>query len=193
MVCVVSLSFITAPQGQALPSSSGHTASPNDDGCPPIIIIWNVKKIYTSRRKVNRLTAPVHSKSDLQRYLSRTHESGSPLDALAPNARKRFVESLKFTDLGLASFNYSDLEALTATQVYRILGLFGVQQDTPMTDARIETPADQAIMNMPLQPSGICFPGGGGGGGGGGGHQGYRCLSKGTCIKATDFICTSNC
>lgn len=46
-----------------------------------------------------------------------------------------------FSDKGLASFSYAELEAeLTPTQIYEIMSLFGLQRLVPMmSGARIET------------------------------------------------------
>lgn len=77
--------------------------------------------------------ARIRSAADLDRYL-RTHET-SPLDALSEPSRKRFVESLVFTDQGLGSYRYRELEAeLSPRQAFELLSLFGAQKTVAQLD-----------------------------------------------------------
>jgi hypothetical protein len=64
----------------------------------------------------------IRSADELQVHLQAA--ASSPLDRLAPAARQHFIDSLVFTELGLASWDYSDLRTLPAADEARILGLF---------------------------------------------------------------------
>ncbi|SEO99434.1 hypothetical protein SAMN02800692_3110 [Luteibacter sp. UNC138MFCol5.1] len=81
-----------------------------------------------AEERVNVMTAAIRSKDQLHAHLS--SDPTSPLLALEPSKRKSFVESLLFTDAGLASYSFLELEGLPSTSIYRILTLFGVQADT---------------------------------------------------------------
>lgn len=85
---------------------------------------------YVFRKLIDRLSAPIHSRAQLSAYLKRSADSDSPLDALPPDARQRFLASLRFRNGGLASLSYADLLRLNAVQIYRILALFGAQSAT---------------------------------------------------------------
>lgn len=136
---------------------------------------------------LNAEMAPIRSRAELDAYLLRTRSAASPLSALSPSAQHRFLNSLRFTPAGLASFRYADLEAeLTPTQAYKLLALFGVQQDVPLLkSAREVTALDAVIMGI----------GGGMAGIGLGDHEGYWCETSRphTCAKAPGYICTGNC
>lgn len=120
----------------------------------------------------------IDTKAELDTFLAAG--KASPLDKLSPLARQRFVESLVFSDGGLGSYGYADLEAeLTASEIHSVLAMFGVEGTTSMiTGAKIKTSADEQIMLRP--PPGAD-------------HDGYRCESRATCVTATFSICTSNC
>jgi hypothetical protein len=135
--------------------------------------------------------AAIKSRSDLIWYVGNMPKS-SPLEMLSNQGRARFLNSLSFGSHGLSSYSYADLQAeLTASQIYRVLSLFGVQRSTPLIKgALIVTPDDRAIMAVPdsLTPQGL-----GHGSQLGMDHDDYRCLSRGTCESAYTYICTSNC
>lgn len=121
-------------------------------------------------------------------YLLRTRNAASPLSALSPSAQHRFLDSLRFTPAGLSSFRYADLEAeLTPTQAYKLLALFGMQQDVRLLkSAHQVTTLDAVILGI---------GGGMAGGVGLGDHDGYWCETSRphTCAQAPGFICTGNC
>jgi len=100
------------------------------------------KAVYDQR--LAHELAPVKSNEDLNVIMS----SSSKLDHLSDYGKSRFVKSMVFSDKGLASFSYAELEAeLTPTQIYEIMSLFGLQRLVPMmSGARIETSADALIM-----------------------------------------------
>jgi hypothetical protein len=124
----------------------------------------------------NESTPIIQSAEQLDSYLQST--SNSPLHLLSADARQRFIASLVFSDRGLGSFRYTELEKLSATEIAQILGLFGVERTTSLiTKARVSTEADKALMRfVPLKD-----------------HEGYDCTGRATCRKSIDAICTSNC
>lgn len=75
------------------------------------------------QRELSFLLAPIQSKEDLAAYLlhiENNAQSNSPLLRLTPDARKRFINSLVFTEKGLASYYYGDLVVqLSASEAYR--------------------------------------------------------------------------
>jgi hypothetical protein len=120
----------------------------------------------------------IASIDDLKRYLVVTRY-GSPLDALTPEAKGRFLSSLAFTSKGLASFSKSDLRALTATQAYEVLRLFGAESYLRVVEPRIVTDEDRAIIERYPRPA-IVF-------------DNYKCYKKGDCAALYDYICTEAC
>lgn len=73
-------------------------------------------------------TPPITTPAALARYLRDTPIERSPLGALPPGARKRFLASLRFGDRGLGGFATDDLDqTLTHAQTEAVLALFGAQ------------------------------------------------------------------
>jgi hypothetical protein len=71
--------------------------------------------------------APITSAAQLEAYLQ--VPGRSPLDALSPRSRQRFIESLTFSSSGLSTYRYSDIEReLTPREAYALVSLFGVQE-----------------------------------------------------------------
>jgi hypothetical protein len=137
-------------------------------------------------RELAFLLAPIKTKEDLDRYLEELRqnpEARSPLNLLSPAAHDRFLNSLVFTEQGLGGYQYDDLQAqLTASQIYRLLTLFGAQHTTPLIKgARIENRADQIIMGnefAPEQPTD---------------YKDMECVSHATCGPRLTYICLSTC
>lgn len=124
------------------------------------------------------LAGPIHSAADLDAYLRTT--SSSPLDRLSSAARQRFLDSLVFSENGLGSYQYTELEALAATEAHEILSLFGAERTISLiTRARITTESDKAVMQLApaLLPD----------------HEGYWCSARATCTKLAGNICMSGC
>lgn len=121
--------------------------------------------------------APIKSKADIQSYLARTAGGKTPLSALSHGAKRRFLQSLVFTDRGLASFDYRDLRVeLTATQIHEILSLFGVQRSiNAIPGLRVVSPGDVAIAEY--------------GGDWETDYSDYWCESKASCRRSTGAIC----
>ncbi len=73
-------------------------------------------------------TATIRSPRALERYLHGLDMDASPLGALSPGARKRFLAGLVFGPHGLGSFPLDDLKSeLTHPQIVKLLSLFGVE------------------------------------------------------------------
>ena len=125
---------------------------------------------------VDPASAQIQSATDLDIYLRNTPHS--PLDRLSTTAKQRFLESLVFTDNGLGSYRFSDLEAeLSPTELYQILSLFGVERTTPLlTGSRILSDSDRVLMLRKEED-----------------HKGYKCAGPGWCSSDLNSICTSNC
>lgn len=142
--------------------------------------------IEDRNRELAFLLAPIKSKADLDRYLfelRQNPEARSPLHALSPAARDRFLNSLVFTERGLGGYYYADLQAqLTASQIYRVLSLFGAQHTTSLLQgARIESRADEIIMENTIAPEQPAD------------YQDYECVSRATCGPRLSYICMSSC
>jgi hypothetical protein len=118
----------------------------------------------------------IRSAKELDIYLQTTPDS--PLDRLSILAKQRFVDSLVFSENGLGSFRYSELEVLSATEVHQILSLFGAERTTSMIKkVKVLTDSDRAVMR--LRPSGD--------------HDGYYCSGRATCSANSANICMSSC
>lgn len=142
--------------------------------------------------KLSLQFAPIHSAVDVNKSLI-AKVTGTPLDKLSPGAKQRFLDSLTFNENGITGFSYADLEReLSASDVYQVLSLFGVQRLAPMVrGSRVETQTDSLIKATPMA---TCGPGGVTTGPGTGcDHEGYRCEGRATCMSQMSAICTQNC
>ena len=84
--------------------------------------------------------APIRSQDELQRYLRETPVQATPLAALPPASRKRFLEQLRFRPHGV-DINYGEPAAeLTHPQIVQLYALFG--QSPPSADMGL-TPAQR--------------------------------------------------
>jgi hypothetical protein len=86
-------------------------------------------------------TSQIKSAKDLESYLQAV--ANSPFEQLSPAAKQRFISSLVFTKHGLASYEYSDLNTLSAADAGRILGLFEPASSTS-TSPRARTSNDSS-------------------------------------------------
>jgi hypothetical protein len=67
----------------------------------------------------------IDSQAELDAWLLE-HRSGSPLDALTPGARERFIMSLSFGPGGISGLDAADLmDELSDEQIHSVLALFG--------------------------------------------------------------------
>lgn len=143
------------------------------------------------RRELSYELAPIRSRQDLSAYL-RSIQSRSPLARMSPAGQRRFLESLTFNERGLTGYGSDDLLAeLSASEIYRVLSLFGAQHAAPFMDrARVSNDVDRAI--APLGFGDMCDSEGGDTCGGD--KQNAKCVGAGTCqMHVVGFICTSNC
>jgi len=105
------------------------------------------------------------------------HDS-TPLDALSPEGRRQFLDSLFFSTGGLGSYNYSILTGeLDFDQAYRIMQMFGQE-----SSLRTIYPNEWSARN-PGQVRPALMPD----------HAGYSCVGRANCQKNSDFICMSSC
>ncbi|WKD48172.1 hypothetical protein [Microbulbifer spongiae] len=108
----------------------------------------NKKEAWRMKIEMDFQAAPIKTKAQLDSYLAVTPIENTPFKALAETEREIFIDTLVFTDKGLASFHADVLSyGPTATEVYNILALFGSQSATPSLHAlTIESEADRSIM-----------------------------------------------
>ncbi|MBB5876522.1 hypothetical protein [Xanthomonas sp. 3498] len=71
---------------------------------------------------------PIRSSAQLETYLRAHAGQRTPLDALTPGARERFLDGLVFGRNGLGGFDTQDLPQLTREQGRALLALFGVER-----------------------------------------------------------------
>jgi superfamily I DNA/RNA helicase len=133
-------------------------------------------------REIANRMAVVRNKAELASYLASAPKN-SPLMLLSKGARQRFLQSLIFTDRGLASFQYSELRSeLNASQIYRLLSIFGAQNSTKsIPGLRVESETDAAVYDQVtglLQPA-VDYPD-------------RMCVTPATCRKSIDDICIGN-
>jgi hypothetical protein len=80
---------------------------------------------------------PIATRAEVDAYLRDTPPANSPLSWLTPGARRRFLDSLVFTERGLGGMSLDDLRyELTHKQAYELLQLFGAQSYALELDAR---------------------------------------------------------
>lgn len=142
------------------------------------------KATYSQVMQLNRVP-PIESPQELAGYMEALPE-GSPLGYLSDAGRRIFLESLTFTELGLASFNYRFLkDELTPSQIARVLGLFGLADRVFLFDgARVETEMDAKILSLSewFTPQSDCN------------IRDYECEPPATCDEAMNKICIAcNC
>jgi hypothetical protein len=119
----------------------------------------------------------IGSTAALEAYLATNRHT--PLDRFPEDAKQRFIASVVFGKNGLASFEYTELEALSASEAQDILQLFGMERAVPfIKNVSIKTDSDRkAMLALPRRDD----------------HDGYWCKSPGTCEARNSNICTSNC
>lgn len=138
-----------------------------------------------SQMTLDSSVAQLRSSAEVYRHLA-SRDTTSPLRLLSKPALARFVDSLVFSERGLASFRTDDLAAeLTVSQAYQVLALFGQQTSIlSVADAKIRTNADIIILdeaNWCHNCHGEEF------------LEGYYCEGPGTCRKSSRHACTGNC
>ncbi|HJR72089.1 MAG TPA: hypothetical protein VJ806_00430 [Luteimonas sp.] len=159
------------------------TAFSADNDALANVFLDSAAKDAQKQRSIDGALAPIKSSTDLRSYVL-NKQPNSPLNRLSPGAQKRFIESIQFNEKGVTTYDYADLRAeLTASQVYEVLALFGIQGTTAIIPGlRVNSDADRAIMAprgaVPMQ-----FPD----------YPDMMCESRATCSPSVTKICTSNC
>jgi hypothetical protein len=127
-------------------------------------------------------TASIRSASALDAHLRET--PSSPLNRMSAEGKQRFLDSLVFSEKGLASYRYAELRAeLTPVEIEQVLGLFGVDRNASLLT---RTPSSASSLDdVDIGPDPDT--------GGEGDREGYKCESPGSCVKATNYICTDKC
>lgn len=135
---------------------------------------------------------PVRSQADLDIY---THSYGDTfLDVLPADAKAEFLAGVTFNERGITSFPVDVLEDnLTASEAYRLLSYFGMQDGTAQLDGLgVDTALDRVILsrssqsaisnsNSSMTSDSDKF------------LLGYSCSGPGTCAQNDGHACTSNC
>ncbi len=141
---------------------------------------------YVEQQLLVRKNAPIHSAVQLAAFLADTRSAKSPINALSPAAKSRFVNSLRFNETGVTSFYYADIEAeLSSSQAYDLLSMFGLQSTlSVMPKLRVSTPEDSQIMSAfgDATPFRIMAD-----------HENYWCSGRATCSRDVGSICMSGC
>lgn len=118
----------------------------------------------------------LQSRTALDSYLESNAQT--PLDVLSVGGRQRFLDSLVFSERGLAGYVYIDLKKeLTADQTSAILALFGVEGGAEVVAPTIRGGVGSS--SQPLLPPGS--------------ENDMYCASRGSCAPRLSWICTSNC
>lgn len=125
--------------------------------------------------------AALKSFNDLQVYERLTDPTLNPLNVMTPVNKKYFTDHLTFNEKGISGFSYAPLTGLSTTEAYRVLSLFGVQDDIRLIrDLQIRTEQDRIIMQLSPDLSPID-------------HPDYWCSGRATGAQGMATICTSNC
>lgn len=123
-------------------------------------------------------TAPqIKSAHDLDAYARAKPDFA--FNQLSTDAKQRFLDSLVFTQLGLASYETADLMTLSANQRLELLAVLNVEHTAAMLD-------QPHTSNAAGQPSTVVNPRED--------YRDYKCLPPATCITALTSICIAvNC
>lgn len=96
---------------------------------------------------------PLESWAELDAWLAAQAGRPTPLDALPPLARQRFLDSLVFGSRGLGGFSFGELQLeLTPSQARAVLALFGLEGHAGAFDTRL---SEGETWSIPAQPSRI--------------------------------------
>lgn len=95
---------------------------------------------------------PLQSRAELDVWLKNA-EHPTPLDALPPLARQRFLDSLGFGSGGVSTFSLGELQLeLTPSQASAVLSLFGLENYAAVIDTRL---SEGETWPVPARPSRI--------------------------------------
>jgi len=127
--------------------------------------------------RVDEGAVQISSVDELSNYVKTTPHS--PLDHLSAAGKQHFIDSLVFTRDGLASYRYSELEGLTATEAHQILSLFGVENTIGMVARlRVTTDGDRSVIQSARPEEGF---------------KDMRCTEWSTCEPDIGSICSDKC
>ncbi|MCC4588966.1 hypothetical protein LL962_17980 [Xanthomonas sp. NCPPB 1067] len=146
------------------------------------------------QRLLDQEVAPIRSRAELREYL-RVMPAQSPLLLLSYSSRERFLNSLVFSENGLASYSYEDLVAqLNALDAYKVLSLFGQQATVKLIPGLRQTDGfSQAIM-APADSTHLISRGYGPTASKEPDYPDYACVAKATCGQSMGKICIgANC
>lgn len=167
---------------------SNRTASANDkpDRGADETIAMQLASSYVEQQQIVRRNAPVHSAVQLAAFLAKTTSTESPINALSPAAKARFVNSLRFNETGVTSFYYADIESeLSSSQAYELLSIFGLQSTlSVMPKLRASTQEDKQIMSAFGRETASMIMAD---------HENYWCSGRATCSRDVGSICMSGC
>jgi len=160
-----------------------HQSENNAPGS--VDILERIAEIQLNRQKLSFLTAPIQNRSDLEAYLSSNELDSTPLGYLPKDTVKPFIDSLVFTDQGLASFRYADVKGkLSPFEAYELLSLFGAERFAAAIydESQSVSEADKIALRV-IRSDGDkdWFV------------EGYRCSDPGTCSTSIGNLCTNNC
>ena len=138
----------------------------------------------------------VRSKQDLNALIA---SNKSPLSKLTPTDREQFINSLVFRqDVGVVSFYCGEITSkLSYEDMAQVVAAFGLDAKQGYWGLSQDPAIKQQLLTGGSLPSGHT----------GkvstldddqlqqesGDHNGYACISKGNCYKATGWICLSGC
>ena len=133
-------------------------------------------------QSVEKVATPIRSLAELNAHLGSGRSS--PLDALSVSARQAFIDSLVFSERGLASFRYVELkQELTAAQTYAVLEVFGLGYDVELIRPGEYVAAPVTSDGVNRSSSALRKLD----------HDNYWCSSRATCSQMGGSICISNC
>ncbi len=108
-------------------------------------LAFSANMVMAAQKAIN--TAPIMSAAELDQHIDSSTALNSPLGKLSDSGLNRFIASMTFNEKGLTGYSYAELEGVPATDVHKILSLFGVERTTKMiSNARIQSIRDAEIM-----------------------------------------------
>lgn len=128
---------------------------------------------------IARSLAPLKSARDVYNYTASTTKELSPLERFSPRAKQQFLRSLRFNDNGLTTFDYTVLESLSPSEIYKVISLFGLQSGAHRINTNGNSEVDSLLNTPSLRADDFL--------------EGYRCEGRGTCGTSQRNACTSNC
>ncbi|MCU4491431.1 hypothetical protein [Acinetobacter guillouiae] len=139
--------------------------------------------IASEQDQLNYISAPIKSLDNLYTYNSTTPKINNPIERLTPSGKTRFINSLEFSKTGLGSYSYTDLvNELSASEIYQILSLFGVQHSISKANLKITNDSDRKVVKALSSGASLQAD-----------RRDYWCGNPGTCHPRRWYICTQNC